>query len=94
MGALTASLVLAAWACTSEVRDRPEDCRTGQYYDSGQRLCLTCPSVIEPICREGCGFRISEDNRGCPVAECAVECDLCAEGELFSRDTLSCEPAA
>jgi hypothetical protein len=89
-------LLGALWAmgCGSEARDRPEDCRAGEYYDAGVRLCLTCPAVIAPTCREGCGFRVREDERGCPVAQCAEACDLCEEGEVFSDDTLSCEPVS
>ncbi|MFU8805882.1 MAG: hypothetical protein ACNA8W_18865 [Bradymonadaceae bacterium] len=94
IGILGAVVLALSLGCGGEASDRPEDCRSGQYYDRAQRLCVTCPAVAEPTCMEGCGFRIRSDDRGCPVAQCAVDCDLCDEGQVFSNETLRCEPAS
>ncbi|QDG49962.1 hypothetical protein FIV42_04170 [Persicimonas caeni] len=79
----------ALFAC-GEATDQPEDCRPGEYFDEANELCSACPAVPDPDCRPGCGFFIEDDERGCPVAQCAEEC-LCESGQFFSDDTLGCE---
>lgn len=82
--------VVFAAGC-GEATDNPEDCTEAEYFDEANEQCVACPAVSAPQCRPGCGFRIVEDERrGCPVAECAVEC-LCEDGQYFSDQTLSCE---
>jgi hypothetical protein len=74
-----------------EATDSPEDCTEAEYFDEANEQCVACPAVVAPQCRPGCGFYIVEDERrGCPVAECAVEC-LCEQGQFFSDESLACE---
>lgn len=80
-------------AC-GEPTDREQDCTVNEYFDEGDRLCTSCPALLEPSCREGCGFRITSDALGCPQAECDLSCSLCAQETAWSRETLSCEPRA
>ncbi len=86
------ALVACAQAGCGEASDDPSDCTPDQYYDEARGLCQLCPSVSAPTCREGCGFTIARDERGCPQARCAVACDLCPQGQAFSEQTLSCQP--
>ncbi|MEC9399417.1 MAG: hypothetical protein VX475_17450, partial [Myxococcota bacterium] len=81
---------LALIAC-GDPTDRPEDCTINEYFDEGDRLCISCPALLEPTCREGCGFVIVEDFRGCPSATCDETCSLCDEGTSWSEETLACE---
>jgi hypothetical protein len=89
-GALLFLIALGALAACGEASDNPEDCTAAEYYNEAQELCTACPAAVEPECRPGCGFRIAEDDNGCPVAECLQECK-CGSGEFFSDDTFSCQ---
>ena len=95
-GLLVVALVLgaASLAACGEAAEDPDDCVAGEFFDDGIERCVACPAIVEPECRPGCGFRIVEDNRGCPAAECAEQCDICEAGEFFSEDSLSCEACA
>lgn len=87
-----AAVMLTTAACGGAPRDNPSDCTAGEYYNQATQQCETCPTVVDPGCTPGCGFRISQDSRGCAVAECAVDCELCPSDEYFSEDNLACEP--
>jgi anaerobic selenocysteine-containing dehydrogenase len=87
-----AATLLAFAACGGTPSDNPSDCTEGEYYNEATELCTSCPTVVDPGCTPGCGFRIVEDDRGCPQAECAVDCDLCASDEYFSEPDLTCRP--
>lgn len=73
---LIASVVLVVMTGVScgEATDKPEDCTDNEYFDEGRELCRTCPAIAEPTCREGCGFAVESDSRGCAVAVCALDC--------------------
>ena len=97
-----AALMLVAFAglfACGEATDQPEDCLPGEFFDEANEDCTPCPALAVPDCREGCGFRILDDERGCPVAECGLTDQsedskrtcLCATGEFFSEDTFSCQ---
>lgn len=85
-----AAMGLALASC-GEASDDPEDCTPEEFFDEATELCTPCPAVGKPDCAEGCGFRVVDDEFGCPVAECATECDLCPEDFYFAEDTLRCE---
>lgn len=82
----------AACGGDNEVRDRPEDCRSDQYFDEGREQCRTCPAVDEPQCLPGCGFEVDEDSRQCPILRCDATCPGCDEGESWNREQERCEP--
>lgn len=82
--------VVLAGGCGEGASDNPADCAEGDTYNDATQLCEPCPRVRDPGCEEGCGFRIVEDERGCPAAECARACDLCEGGEFFSSEVLAC----
>ena len=90
--AAIAAILLAMAACGGSPSDNPSDCTEGEYYNEATQLCESCPTVVDPGCTPGCGFRIVEDDRGCAVAECAVDCDLCPTDEYFSGEDLVCKP--
>lgn len=77
-------------AACGDGNDDPADCTSDQYYNEASGRCTVCGAVEEPECREGCGFSIERDERGCPAARCAATCDLCGEGEVFSEESLHC----
>jgi hypothetical protein len=83
------------FAC-GEATDQPEDCRPGEFFNEANESCDACPAIIEPQCRQGCGFEIvTPEDRGdlsCAIAECADPC-LCQDepGQFFDEATLSCE---
>lgn len=83
----------ATWGGCGDAEDKPEDCRVGEYYHESQKLCVACAAPVEPTCEAGCGFRIVADDNGCPVSECAAQCQ-CEAGEFFSSATFSCESCA
>lgn len=86
-------VVFALWCCAlgcSDPSDREQDCTRNEYFDQNEQLCLNCPVVREPSCREGCGFVVISDERGCPAAQCDLSCTLCGEGQRWSQETLSC----
>lgn len=81
----------ALFAC-GEATDQPEDCRHGEFFDEASELCTACPALGEPDCLPGCGFRVEEDERECPIIECAeANACVCDSGEFFSDETLGCE---
>ena len=85
-----AAVLLGLAACGGAPKDNPNDCSEGEYYNEATQLCESCPTVVDPGCTPGCGFRIVEDDRECPVAECAVDCDLCPSDEYFDAEDLVC----
>lgn len=87
---LFAVAVLMLIGC-GDPTDRPEDCNPNQYFDEARKLCFTCPAPREPRCDDGCGIRVTSDDRGCPVAECLVgdDCSMCASTEYID-ETLRC----
>lgn len=89
---LLLAVSLGSAAC-GDPTDRPADCVASEYFDEAQQLCTSCPALLEPDCREGCGFIVIADERGCPAAQCDDTCSLCPEGTVFAEETLSCEPA-
>ena len=58
-----------------EATDDPADCTENEYFDEGREICRACPAIVEPRCREGCSFSVVEDPRGCPLAQCSLDCD-------------------
>jgi hypothetical protein len=92
ISALVATLLMSMGCGNTEVRDRPEDCRGDEYFDEGRERCRTCPAVTEPECLPGCGFTVTEDNRGCPVRQGDPTCPGCDEGEEWDREEERCEP--
>lgn len=85
--ALACALALTAAAC-SEVAQTADDCISGQYFDSDNDLCLTCPAVTLPDCPSDCGYVLQDDALGCAEAICS--CDVCAEGTTFDVDAFAC----
>jgi hypothetical protein len=86
--AVAACLILAACGGAEE---RPQDCTGDEFYNDQAGRCIACPAVQPPSCRPGCGFEIQTDDRGCEVAECRPQCDLCQPGAYFDDDTAACE---
>ncbi len=91
-GLFVLSLVLLMGCGSGEVRDRPEDCDSHQYFDENRERCRTCPATSEPECMPGCGLESVQDNRGCPVLRCDPGCEGCDEGETWNTEEESCEP--
>lgn len=88
---LAVFVVVASAGCgSSEIRDRPEDCTEHEYLDESSNRCTPCPPIRNPDCRDGCGYRVEDDDRGCPVARCVSTCDLCEAGEYFSEVQTTC----
>lgn len=89
---LLAALLMAAAALVGcgEAGDDPADCRPGEYFSEANDSCEACPALGESDCRDGCGFSIVEDERGCPAYECAEPC-LCDDGEYFAEESFNCE---
>lgn len=82
--------LIASLSACGDPTDRPQDCSSLEYYDEVDRLCVSCPALTEPDCREGFGYVIQADERDCPAVSCA-ESVTCPEGQEFSLETLSCE---
>ena len=57
-----------------EATDDPEDCTSNEYFDEGREICRACPAIIEPTCRDQCSYELVQDSRGCPVAQCQLDC--------------------
>jgi hypothetical protein len=83
-------MIVAVGCGSSEVRDRAEDCTQHEYLDPSTNRCTPCPPIQAPDCREGCGYRVGSDTRGCPVARCVSTCDLCDAGAYFSDEQTEC----
>lgn len=84
-------LITSLSAC-GDPTDRPQDCSSLEFYDEADRLCVSCPALVEPDCREGFGYVVQDDDRGCPAVSCS-ESVTCPVGQEFSLETLSCEVA-
>ena len=89
---IKAALLLSALSACGDPTDNAEDCTANEFFDLSSELCLSCPALTLPRCQPGCGFVIERDTNNCPAAACALSCDLCADGERFSEETLACEP--
>lgn len=85
-------VLVGVFVACGDGNDDPADCNADQYYNESTGRCTVCGAVEEPECREGCGFSIQSDDRGCPVAICSATCDLCPDGEVFSEQSYSCVP--
>lgn len=82
------------WIGCGDPTDNPEDCASNQYYNDAESLCVTCSALVEPVCREGCGFTITQDANSCPQATCDALCTQCEQGQTWSDKTLSCRPTS
>lgn len=94
--ALTGTLLSACllWAGCGDPTDSPEDCASNQYFNDAESLCVTCSALVEPVCQEGCGFTLTQDDNGCPMATCDALCTQCEAGQTWSPQTLTCRPAS
>lgn len=86
-------LALLGLVSCGDPTDRPQDCSPTEYFDEARKLCFVCPAVAQPRCDSGCGIRVTDDARGCPVAECLVgdDCTGCGPTE-YVDSTLQCVP--
>ena len=91
---IAAALVIGAFwmGCGTEAGDRPQDCREDQYYNEARRQCLSCPAVVEPICRPGCGVEVISDQRGCPLMICEEACQGCEADQQWDPEEELCLP--
>ena len=85
--------MMMAGCGSSEVRDRPSDCRADQYFDESRELCRSCPAAEEPECVPGCGVEVGEDRRGCPILRCEPMCRGCEEGQAWDGEAEACVDA-
>ncbi len=91
---LVTAMVLGLVGCgSSEVRDRPSDCRDDQFFDERRELCRSCPAVEEPTCLSGCDVVVGSDRRGCPVLRCEALCQGCDEGQVWDGQAEACVDA-
>ena len=72
LGAIAVGLFIGCGS--GEVRERPQDCDSHQYFDEVQERCRTCPALSEPECMPDCGLEVIEDARGCPAVRCEQNC--------------------
>ena len=83
-------ITMLAFAACGDPTDRPEDCNANEYFDDARNLCFVCPAP-RATCDDGCGLRVTTDDRGCPDVECMLgsQCSMCGPTE-FVDSSLRC----
>jgi len=88
---VVATLALATVVACGNDRDRPQDCRSDEFYNESTQRCSPCPAVSPPDCPEGCGWEVYERDNGCTASRCEENCRFCREGQRLNEETGLCE---